>query len=114
MLVKTISSILLLAWLINLAIPVVLSLGGSLINFMFRSEIPFVKWAESYQEFKYGWLFGPYMEGDDHAIAFFMLDLIVGFIVTLISLWLIEQSIVVWLIIAMPFIVRFITGLIKK
>ncbi|QIW91201.1 hypothetical protein PVA8_38 [Vibrio phage PVA8] len=114
MLVKTLGAILLFVWLANLAIPVVLSLGGSLINFMFRTEIPFIKWAEKYQELKYGWLFTHYMEADDHAIAFFMLDLIVGFIVTLISLWLIEQSIVVWLIIAMPFIVRFITGLIKK
>ncbi|QNJ54872.1 hypothetical protein vBValMR10Z_332 [Vibrio phage vB_ValM_R10Z] len=114
MLIKTVGAILILMWLINLATPIVLSVGGTLINYMFRSEIPFVDWARAYQEFKYEWATNGFMHNDDHVVAYLMFDLIVGFIVTLISLWLLEQSAVIWFMIAIPFIVRFITGFIKK
>ncbi len=111
---KTIASIVILAWLINLLIPVVLCAGGFLVNFMFRTEFPFVEYADKYQSFKWSWLFGNYMESDDHAIAYFMLDLICGTVLMLISLFVLEQSAFVWLLIATPFIVRFLTGVGKK
>ncbi|URQ03430.1 hypothetical protein PVA23_53 [Vibrio phage PVA23] len=101
-------------WLINLSIPIVLSVGGTLINYMFRSEIPFVEWARAYQEFKYEWATNGFMHNDDHVVAYLMFDLIVAFVLMFVSLWLLEQSVIVWFIIAIPFIVRFITGLIKK
>ena len=107
-----IANILLYMYLLNALVPLLTVLSQLLVNFSLRTDYDWSDKITKYQDYKYHKM-GRVTEPADVLISCIMMDCIVGGVVFILSLAILQYVPWIFVVIAIPFVLRFITGLMK-